>query len=88
MVGGIERNDMKRKTFLAVIALGVALSVGLGGYALSKYFNKKAPSVCVEIESKNDLEVCEFSQATVIVSRGGQTIYPKPSASPKPADKK
>jgi hypothetical protein len=81
-----------KKLALAVIGIAVIAASGLYYQNL-----KKAPKPCVVMDSKNDLEVCEFSQATIILSRGGQAIFPKngqgaaPSitpAAPKASEKK
>lgn len=50
---------------------------------------KKVEGLCTSVQSINDLEVCQLSSATIILSKGGQTVFPreqpKPAATPEAA---
>ena len=61
------------KTIILIIALAMTGCAG-----------KQIKGICTQIESKNDLELCEFQQATLVLSRGGMTAIPKASPSPSP----
>lgn len=51
---------------------------------------KKVENICTPVQSINDLEVCQLPGATVILSKGGQTVFPRDTAKaatdvPKPS---
>jgi hypothetical protein len=64
---------MKKIIILAICAM------------LTSCAGKKVKGPCSQIESQNDLEICEFEKATVILSQAGQHVILKPDA-PKAAE--